>query len=224
MRVLLAALALVLAATPAMASPLFFSLLGAGTGGTLGAAFGATVIGGFLQSTVGRLLVGVAVSALGRARAAKPRDPGLQTSVTQAGGTNPVSLILGRYATAGTGVCPPMSHGDDNKYLTYVTDVSDLPCAALSRLVIDGEYATLGPTPDADGFLPVTGRYAGFARIKVKDGSQTVADPWLLATYGSYPERPLDIGHGGLGRGPCDHRVHLQPRGVPGPARLPLRG
>ena len=188
MRIALAAFALVLAASPAFAGPVFLAILSAG--GTLGAALGATALGSFLTSTVGRLLVGVAVSALGRARAAKPRDPGLQTSVTQAGGTNPVSLILGRYATAGTAVAPPMSHGDDNKYLVYVTDVSDLPCAGLSRLVIDGEYVPLGATPDADGFLPVTGRFAGFARVKFKAGTQSVADPWLIATYGSYPERP----------------------------------
>ncbi|MGQ0563658.1 MAG: phage tail protein [Gemmobacter sp.] len=185
----LAALLLVLLAGPAEAGPLFLAVLSAG--GSFGAAFAATALGGFLSTTIGRLLISVAVSALQRALVETPRDPGLQTRVTLSGGTNPLSFVLGRYATAGVAACPPMSHDDSNKYLTYVISLSALPITGLSRVSVDGEYVAIGPTPDADGFRPFLGRLAGgLARIKVYDGTQTVADPWLLATYGSYPERP----------------------------------
>ena len=182
------ALALLLCAGPAQAGPVFVALLAGGA--SFGAAFAATVLGGFLTSTIGRLLIGLVVSALQRAQISRARDPGLQTRVTLSGGTNAAVIILGRYATAGVAVCPPMSHGSSNAYLTYFISVSDFPVHALSRVTVDGEYVAIGTTPDADGFLPFAGRLAGKARIKFKDGRQTVADPWLLATYGSYPERP----------------------------------
>ena len=190
-------LLLTLLAGPAQAGPVFFAALSAGA--SFGAAFGATALGAFLSSTVGRLIVAVAVSALQRALIKTPRDPGLQTTATLSGGTNPLSIVLGRYATAGVAVCPPMSHGASNQYLTYVIALSALPIQGLSRVAVDGEYHTLGASPDADGFLPFTGRLAGKARIKVKDGTQIVADPWLIATYGSYPERPWTSAMKGLG-------------------------
>jgi len=180
--------ALVASAGAAHAGPAFFAVLAGGGG--IGAAFGATTVGAFVSTTVGRLLVSVAVSALSRARQPGARDPGLQTRVTQLGGVNPLSAILGLYATAGAAVCPPMSHGANNKFLTYVIDVADTPVDGLQGLFVDGERVTLGGTPDADGFLPFVGRLAGFGRIKFLNGNQTTADPWLLANYGSYPERP----------------------------------
>lgn len=96
-----AILFLVALAAPAHAGPVLLAVLSAGGG--FGAAFAATAVGSFLGTTVGRLLISVAVSALSRAMAPKARDPGLQTRVTQAGGTNPASFILGRYATGARG-------------------------------------------------------------------------------------------------------------------------
>ncbi|QYK42873.1 MAG: hypothetical protein KF887_07155 [Paracoccaceae bacterium] len=183
-RALLILLAL---AGPAHAGPVA-ALVGLLTGA---AGFtGAITLGAFWTSVGGRLLVTVVLTALSRARVPRARDPGLQTRVTQAGGTNPATVILGRYATGGTAVCPPMSHGPSNRDLTYVIDLADMPIHGLSRLAIDGEWVELDETPDGDGFLPVLGRFAGKARIKVHDGTQTAADPWLLATYADYPERP----------------------------------
>jgi hypothetical protein len=183
-----AALILCLIAGPAQAGPVFVALLSAGA--SFGAAFGATALGSFLATGIGRILVSVALSALQRSLIKKPRDPGIQTQATLSGGTNPLSLVLGRYATAGVAIAPPMSHGDNNNYLVYVIALSAVPITGLSRVAVDGEYHVLGGAPDGDGFLPFTGRLAGSARIKIKDGTQTVADPWLLSTYGSYPERP----------------------------------
>lgn len=158
---------------------------------TVGAAFAA---GGFFTTFVGRLLLSVALSALQAALVQKPREPGIRTKVTQTGGTNPQAFPLGLYATAGTHACPPMTHGSagktPNAYLTYVILLSDVPGCSLSRVMINNQYVTLGGSPHADYGLPVTGDMAGFAWVKFYDGSQTVADPMLLAKYGSYPERP----------------------------------
>lgn len=78
-------------------------------------AFLAPVITFATTTFVGRLLVSVAASALMQALATKPKSgaaqaAGISTTVTQTGGLNPGSFILGKYATAGTHVCPPMSH------------------------------------------------------------------------------------------------------------------
>jgi hypothetical protein len=181
----------------AHAGPAFLAVLAGGGG--LGAAFAATTVGAFAATTVGRLLISVAVSALSRARQPTARDPGLQTRTTQLGGVNPLSTVFGVYATAGSAVCPPMSHGANNAFLTYVVDVADTPVDGLQGLFVDGERVVFGSTPDADGFLPFLGRLAGFGRIKFLNGNQTTADPWLLATYGSYPERPWAAGM--IGRG-----------------------
>ncbi|PTX45942.1 hypothetical protein IQ03_04170 [Gemmobacter caeni] len=38
--------------------------------------------------------------------------------------------------------------------------------------------------------LPILGDYEGHAWIRYYDGSQTAADPMLLARYGTHPDRP----------------------------------
>ena len=176
----------------ATAGPVFFAALSAGA--SFGAALGATALGGFLTTFTGRLLTSVALSALGGALASKPKTPGITTENTATGGANPLGFILGVSATAGDAVCPPMSHGSagktPNAYLTYVIALGDIAGQTLDRVAIDGSFVTLGTVAHADYGLPVTGKYDGKAWIKYYDGSQTAADPMLLAKYGSYPERP----------------------------------
>lgn len=159
------------------------------------AAFQATAVGSFLTTTfVGRLLTTVAASALARALQPKPRAPGIRTEVTQTGGVNPLSFVLGTYATGGVAACPPMSHGKSGKtpnaYLTQVIILSAVKGPTLKSVILDGEEVTLGSTPHPDYGLPVEGKFQDYAWIKFYDGSQTTADPMLLAKYGSYPERP----------------------------------
>lgn len=150
--------------------------------------------GGFFTTFVGRLLLSVALSALQAALVPKPREPGIKTKVTQTGGTNPQSFILGTYATAGTYACPPMSHGSagktPNAYLTYVILLSDVPGCALARFMVNNQYVTLGGAAHPDYGLPAVGDFAGKLWVKYYDGSQTVADPMLVAKYAVYPDRP----------------------------------
>ncbi len=168
----------------------------------IGTAIGSLGIGGQILA---RLAISVAASALMQALAPKPRPPGIQTQVTQTGGDNPLSFVIGRYATAGARICPPMSHGAAGKTPNaYLTEVIELGCIAgqtLSRVIINDEYVTLGGTVHPDYGLPVTGALAGFAWVKYYDGTQTTADAMLLAKYGSYPERPWSSDM--IGRGLC---------------------
>lgn len=189
MKVLVILLALSLSlATPAEAGPIFAAI--GGIAASVTAAFAASP----LLAAIGRLILAVALSALQRALMPKPREPGIKTKVTQTGGTNPQAFPLLKYATAGTHACPPMSHGSiggtSNAYLTYVIVLSDVPGATLSRYMINGQYVTVGGFPDPNYGLPVSGHLAGYAWIRVLDGTQTVADSMLLSRYGSYPERP----------------------------------
>lgn len=162
-----------------------------------------TVFGVATNSFIFRALASVAMSALSSAMQKKPRAAGLKTSVTAAGGTNPASFIIGRYATGGAAVCPPMSHGKagktPNAYLTYVINLGDIPGQTLERLIVNDEYATIGTVPHPDYGLPVLGRFEGYAWVKYHDGSQTVADPMLLAKYSGYPERPWSADMVGTG-------------------------
>lgn len=191
-----AAAILVLAALPAHAGPVAAAI----------GAISAAIKGSVFLSALVRIVASVALSRLAAALAPKPRQPGIKTESTAAGSQNPASFVLGYYASNGVAVCPPMSHGRDGKtpnaYLTYVIELSDLPGAALQALIINNERVTLGTVPHADYGLPVVGgKYGGFAWVKFYDGTQTVADPGLLAKYGSYPERPWTADM--VGRGIC---------------------
>lgn len=155
---------------------------------------GFTAASWLATSTIGRLLTSVALSALSQAMAPKPRPPGIKTTQTQTGGTNPVQFILGRYATAGYAAAPAMSHGKagktPNAYLTYVIEVSDAPVSALNGLIIDGTQVAIGSTPHADYGLPILGYLTDRAWVKFYDGTQVTADPMLVAKYADYPDRP----------------------------------
>lgn len=158
-------------------------------------AFGASQVGTFLTTHfVGKLLTSVALSTLSSAMAPRPRPPGIKTSQTMTGGTNPCQFILGRYATGGYAASPAMSHGKTGKthnaYLTYVLEVSDAPVSALSSLIIDGTPVTIGTTAHPDYGLPIQGDFVDRAWVKFYAGTQTTADPMLIAEYGSYPDRP----------------------------------
>ncbi|MFP1646541.1 phage tail protein [Pontitalea aquivivens] len=175
----------------------------AGAGITGAWALGAATASFLTTTLVGRLLTTVALSALSRAMAPKPRTPGLVTETTTTGEAASQASIFGFYATAGHHLCPPMTHGThgktQNAYLTYVVALADLPGCTLQRLLVNDQPVTLATTPDANGFLGATGRFANFLWVKVYDGTQTVADPWLLSKYGTGTKQDISVGRPWLG-------------------------
>lgn len=169
--------------------------------GGIVAAFNATAFGAFLIANplVGSLLKTLAASALRAALTRKPStdtNPGIRTSTTLTGAVNPASFVLGRYATEGTLVCPPMSQDDGgggptpNARLTYVIELGDVPGQTLQGLILDGEEAIIGTSENPSLGFGLEGRFAGRAWVKFYDGTQTAADPGLLLLYGNHPDRP----------------------------------
>lgn len=160
---------------------------------------------------VGQLLVGLAIKVglglLQKALQKKPQEPGIQAEIT-VGGDNPLSFIMGHFATAGqleyvntwgkAGKTP-------NAYITHVISLSDLPLNALTGLWVNDQKVTL---PDMSGSAPTDQGWpieefeqdgTDYLWIKFYDGSQTTADSFLTSTFGSDPERPW--GSNQIGRG-----------------------
>jgi len=194
----------VLSAAPANAGPALGAAI-AGIVSTVGTFLASSGLGAQLL----RMAAGMLISRLLAAKVEGPESQaasGIKTDITQTGGVNSQSFILGTYATAGTHVCPPMTHdeGDDpNKRLTYVVDLGDMPQGALLRTWIGGEEAVFDGTVDANWGPQVTS--AAFrgggdpestsddsarAFLKYYDGTQVTADAALLAQYGTQEERP----------------------------------
>lgn len=184
--------ALALFATPADAAPLAGVV--AAVSGVFG-AIGSSAIGGFLLRTAASF----ALNALAGALMGKPKQqrPGISTDTTMAGGTLPQTVIFGRYATAGTAVCPPMTHGtngDTVDYLTYVIDLADYPIDRV-RAVFVGETKCGFTVPGGlYGNTAEANEYHKNAWLRWYDGRQTKADPMLVQVYGKY-DRPWTENH-----------------------------
>jgi len=168
-------------------------------------AFAATSA---LAAFVVRIGISLALSALQVALQKKPGDvrrPGIKTEATTTGGTNPQSFILGKYATSGNMVAPPYSHPNSgavpNKYLTYVVDVSDIPGAQFSRVIVAGEYMTdlVASAGDHDFEGLFSGGAAPHFYLTWHDGTQTAADPWMMANHAADPDRPWSADMVGTG-------------------------
>ena len=180
--------------------------IGSAIGGAV-AAVSAFAAGSFIGSLIVNTAISVGISLIARALTPKPKieQRGIQTAVTTTGGTTPQAFILGRTATAGHHVCPPMSHKDGdtpNGFLTYVIELSDIPGISLSRMILNDGYSDLGSSAHSAYGFPLLGQRVGsknHAWVKFYDGSQTAADPMLVQHYASYPDRPWSssfVGHG----------------------------
>lgn len=112
------------------------------------------------------------------------------------------SFILGTWSTAGHEIMPAMTYDidkDDNKYISFMINVSDLPVTEFSEAFVDGKKVTLLPIKnpgdagyhfdDQHGHRIAEGDQRGWFRFT--DGTQTTVDP-VLATFGNYPHRPID--------------------------------
>jgi len=163
-------------ADPANAAPV------AGFFVALGTAFKAAITFKALTAAALRLVVTVGVSRLlQKYHQRKQRNPGLQTTQTTSGGTDPQGTIVGLYATGGHLVYYN-SHGSNRATLTHVIELSDIPGVRLKRIIVDGEYSELEDIPDGEWKAIVSKRVNGrnLARLKYLDGSQTTADPDLV--------------------------------------------
>ena len=179
----------ILTSAPAEAAPVVAAVTAIIS--SISAFAAASAFNAFLVQTA----LSIGLSALAKAVRGKPkmRAAGIVTEVTTTGGTTPQKFILGRYATAGQLIAPPMSYGQagdtPRAYLVYVIAVSALPGVTLDRVIVDDAYVTLG-APGANWGRPVTGDLADHAWIDFKTGTQTTAHPDLLAAFSADPDRP----------------------------------
>jgi hypothetical protein len=144
------------------------------------------------------LAFAVAATELSKALAPKQttsQATGINGSSTIGEGV-PEGFILGKFATNGWAACPDLTHGSSggtpNAYLTQVRELSGIAGTTLSRVAINGKWATLG-ADDGSGYgQPMQGDYAGYGWVKFYDGTQTAADPGMITNYGSDPNYPWD--------------------------------
>ncbi len=170
------------------------------------ALLGGTAALGTVGAAVVQIAVGLAASAIAqkiRARKEAQNRTGIRTAVTTAGGTTPQTLMLGTWVTGGNVVSPHYAHGTTgdirNALRTMIIDLSDVPIEGVTAIWLNDqrfEIATdFAGTAHATYGLAVTpggavGKYAGKVWLKLYDGRQTAADPYLIAKYGAHPERP----------------------------------
>jgi hypothetical protein len=152
-----------------------------------GKAFLATKIGAF----VAQIALSKGLSLIAQKLRKTPERPGLQNQFKGRGASEPDGFILGRAPTMGHWVWHGSS-GDNNKWYHEVIELGGLPGQTLQRLIIDGEYTELGDVysegDDVFGNIIVAKNKdsdSHRAFIKVYDGTQTAADPMLVARCGT---------------------------------------
>lgn len=167
----------------------------------------AIAAGGFIGA-VAQMAVGFGTSLLagfiGKAAAEQPKVS-VQFDV-QFGDDSPLTLVVGDYATAGKRKYLG-SWGKNNRYITDVIEVSCLPQPGLAAIWVNDEAGTVLTTTDTDGTgynlgYPVTNLDDDGHRIWVRfvDGTQTAADPMLVALFADNEDYPWTADMVGAGK------------------------
>jgi len=170
----------------------------------LDATFAESAIGAFLIQTFAKVATSALVNLI--LGGDKSSVFGIQGKL-QAGEDVPRGAPIGLCMTAGSLVYAntwgTSSAGTPNCYLVQVIALSDLPIKGLNRVMVNGEWATLGGTLDPAGKgYPVTDFVSGssdFMWVKFYDGTQVTADSYLTSTFGSDANFPYDSGRVGTG-------------------------
>ena len=206
---------LVLLASPAAADPIS-AIVAAVSSFFAGGSVLATLASALLRS-----LVKAGISLLvAKLRKRKQKTPGIQSTHTTSGGTEPQATVLGRFATRGHLVYQ-CSYHENNAWLAHVVELGDLPGATLRNLILDGVYADLGPV-DSLGLRPILSKTENgipYGYIAFFDGTQTTAHNHLVGWRGGAADRPWTSDH--ILTGTCYavlyfyRRDHLYPSGVP---------
>lgn len=188
MRVLVLALLTLLIAAPAEAGPVIGAIQAVAT--ALQAFAAKSLFAAFLVRTG----LSIGFSLLAQAVRGKPRARGITADTTTTGGTTPWTFGVGLFPTGGQLTAPPNSYGSvgdtPRAYLVYPLALSVVPGCAINRLIVNDAYVPLAAAPSANWGRAATGDLAGFVQVDYFDGSQTAAQPDMLAAFGSDPDRP----------------------------------
>ncbi|QWY83360.1 putative tail protein [Rhizobium phage RHph_X3_2] len=164
----------------------------------IGNVLGGLGIVGKILLTVG-LAIGQTLLQKALAKKNKPQDQiqGADLEIKM-GDDLPVSTTLGTYATAGKRKYIG-AWGKDGKtpnaFLVDVIELGNLPVGALVELWINDKKCTLETTsPHPDGLGYPIDEFTSDGKVygwwKFYDGTQTVADDYLIAKFGSHATRP----------------------------------
>lgn len=156
----------------------------------------AGIIAGGL-GTIGTTILGAAISIganwlIQKLFAEEPKPQGIKQSM-DSGGDNPISFIVGKYATPGKLVYVN-TFGNDNKHLVMVINLSEVPVTALSsKMVINGRVCDIdfGDT-DAHGFAKVIQYQKGshdYCGVRFFNDPNS-APNYLTNNFGSDPLKP----------------------------------
>lgn len=168
-------------------------------------------------TSIGTALLGVALAVgqtlIAAAMAPKEKVRGIKEKI-ETGGDLPLSFVMGEYATAGKLVYVNQGGNKNNNMLTLVISVSELPITAFSNKIwVNGEECTVDTSKvtnaggGGDGFdndAPGPGFFRvveydkrddddlghQYLWVKMYDGTQTSADPYLVAEFGGHADRP----------------------------------
>jgi hypothetical protein len=166
-----------------------FTAIGASVATATGLAWLGTATAAALQ-----IATGVAFSLIGKSMQGEPEPPrfGVQGKL-QAGEDVPRSINLGWNCTAGS-LAWHNTFGDGGVMSARVIALGDLPIRELLYPIVDGVDCTLlkGEAHGSYGWPVAEFRKGGQDHLWIKfyDGSQTSADPFLVSTFGSDPDRP----------------------------------
>ncbi|MGY5811997.1 phage tail tip fiber protein [Rhizobium sp. LEGMi198b] len=189
-----------LAADPAHAEPISTAIA------AISSFIGSIGVIGKLVLTVA---INVGMSLIEKATAKKSdtsTPTGVKLEITM-GDDQPMSFVLGNYATAGRRKYVG-TWGDDGKtpnaYLTDVIELGNLPSSGLNGMWADDRHCTIlwgEPAADGRGYPVSEYRVNGkdYLWVKFVDGTQTVADAFLRTKFGSDADRPFKatmIGYG----------------------------
>lgn len=155
------------------------------------------IAGGLGLGTIGTTILGAAISIganwlIQKLFAEEPKPQGIKQSM-DSGGDNPISFIVGKYATPGKLVYVN-TFGNDNKHLVMVINLSEVPVTALSsKMVINGRVCDIdfGDT-DAHGFAKVIQYQKGshdYCGVRFFNDPNS-APNYLTNNFGSDPLKP----------------------------------
>ena len=158
-----------------------------GIAGAISGLMASTFLSGAVGSFLLKTAVGIGLSLLAQSIAGKPQEPTFSINGTlQSGGDLPRSFLIGRTSTAGSLVWVNTwgRDGDTpNAYLTQVIALSDLPVAGLRQVWVNGQKVSLVGNNTSWGYqVPEYRNDGDNLWIKFYDGTQTVADSFLVNT------------------------------------------
>lgn len=188
---------------PAAAGPLI---------GAIAGVFSAVISGSGIVNAVVSLALAAATTLWQMATAPDAPPPVGAKIQADVGDDKPVSTTIGQFATRGKrkyyGTWGNYDGDTPNTYFTEVIELGNLPLPGLDGIWIEGEKCTiLWNEPDAvfgrgyplKEFRDTEGAVHDYCWVKFYSGLHTVADPFLVETFGEDEDRPWDatmIGRG----------------------------